>query len=56
MTYENGKFKFTVKGSGHGVGMSQLGADAMAARGCTATEILMHYYTDCTVEEYTKTI
>ena len=56
VTYENGKFKFTVKGSGHGVGMSQLGADAMAARGCTATEILMHYYTDCTVEEYTKTI
>lgn len=32
---------------GHGVGMSQYGALAMAERGLTAEEILMHYYTGC---------
>ena len=32
---------------GHGVGMSQYGALAMAQRGLTAEEILMHYYTGC---------
>ncbi|MBE6673453.1 MAG: SpoIID/LytB domain-containing protein [Ruminococcaceae bacterium] len=50
--FVNGKFQFRVMGSGHGVGMSQLGADAMAARGCDAIEILTHYYTDCTVGNY----
>ena len=29
----NGKIKFSVKGYGHGVGMSQTGADAMAKQG-----------------------
>jgi stage II sporulation protein D len=56
VTFANGKFKFVVRGSGHGVGMSQLGADAMAARGCDAIEILTHYYTDCSVENYTGKI
>ena len=56
VTYSGGKFKFEVMGSGHGIGMSQIGADAMAARGCTANQILMHYYTDCTVGTYTKKI
>ena len=32
---------------GHGVGMSQYGALAMAQRGLTAEDILMHYYTGC---------
>ena len=34
----------TTKGSGHRVGMSQYGADAMAAGGSTYGEILLHYY------------
>ena len=34
----------TVKGYGHRVGMSQYGADAMAAQGYTYDEILTHYY------------
>lgn len=37
-------FVFTVRGSGHGVGMSQYGANEMAKQGCTYDEILYHYY------------
>jgi len=36
--------KFITKGYGHRVGMSQYGADAMAAKGSTYEEILAHYY------------
>lgn len=35
---------FHVRGSGHGVGMSQAGAQAMAAQGKTCAQILSHYY------------
>ncbi|MFW5649564.1 MAG: stage II sporulation protein D [Candidatus Alkaliphilus sp. MAG34] len=35
---------FTTKGYGHGVGMSQWGANGMAKQGSTFTEILKHYY------------
>ena len=35
---------FTVYGYGHGVGMSQTGADAMARAGSSFAEILAHYY------------
>ena len=31
-------------GKGHRVGMSQMGAQAMALRGCSYQEILLHYY------------
>lgn len=34
------------KGYGHGVGMSQWGAEGMARAGYTAYDILHHYYTD----------
>lgn len=37
-------FIFTCKGYGHGVGMSQYGADYMARQGSDWREILMHYY------------
>ena len=43
-------FTFTVKGYGHGVGMSQVGAKAMAEQGFTYDEILKHYYTGVTVK------
>lgn len=35
----------TCLGYGHGVGMSQVGADAMAKRGADFEQILKHYYT-----------
>ena len=35
---------FTSNGSGHGVGMSQYGADGMAEKGYDYKEILSHYY------------
>ncbi len=42
--YSEGKFIFTCYGYGHGVGMSQYGADYMARQGFSWQEILMHYY------------
>lgn len=36
---------FKVTGNGHGVGMSQYGANAMAASGSDYIQILTHYYT-----------
>lgn len=35
---------FTTRGYGHGVGMSQWGANGMARQGSNFTEILKHYY------------
>ena len=43
---------FHTKGYGHRVGMSQYGADAMAVNGSTYQEILAHYYTGTTLEQY----
>ena len=43
-------FTFHVTGFGHGVGLSQYGANAMAAEGAGYREILRHYYTGVTVE------
>ncbi len=40
---------FSTKGFGHGVGMSQTGANAMALGGKTYREILLYYYTDVTL-------
>ena len=40
----DGAFRFTVTGNGHGVGMSQYGANVMAKKGSTYAEILEHYY------------
>lgn len=40
----NEKVTVTCKGHGHGVGMSQYGADYMARQGSTWQEILLHYY------------
>lgn len=44
---------FFVTGFGHGVGMSQYGANQMASEGADYVEILTHYYTGVTVEPYT---
>ncbi len=40
------KLVFDVKGNGHGVGMSQYGANYFANEGMTYEEILKHYYKD----------
>lgn len=49
---EDGKLVFYVTGYGHGVGMSQYGANQMAKDGADYREILTHYYTGVTVEPY----
>ena len=41
---QDGNIKFTVKGYGHGVGMSQTGADTMAKQGKNYEEIIKHFY------------
>ncbi|MGN0586154.1 MAG: SpoIID/LytB domain-containing protein [Oscillospiraceae bacterium] len=45
VTYENGCFVFTTYGWGHGVGMSQNGANILAKMGYTYDQILKYYYT-----------
>ena len=44
---------FSVTGYGHGVGMSQYGANALAKEGKSYEEILKWYYTGVEVEQYT---
>lgn len=50
VTYADGTFTFTVCGYGHGVGMSQHGADYLAKQGYTYKEILEYYYTGAKVK------
>ena len=48
---EDGHVKMAGKGYGHGVGMSQWGAHAMARQGRSAQEIVMHYFTGVTLDQ-----
>lgn len=48
--YNDGEFIFTVSGYGHGVGMSQNGANCMAKDGKTYEEIIAHYYPGTVIE------
>ncbi len=48
--YEDENFRITADGYGHGVGMSQYGADYMARQGSTWEEILLHYYKGAKIE------
>ncbi len=43
---------FTVKGYGHGVGMSQYGANCLAKEGKKYDEILKYYYTGVSIAYY----
>ena len=45
VTIDNDNVKFKVTGYGHGVGMSQTGADSMANEGKNYEEIIKHFYT-----------
>ena len=47
---KDGEYVFTCKGYGHGVGMSQRGANSMAKQGFTYKEILLHYYNGVKLE------
>ena len=47
----DGKIKFVVKGYGHGVGMSQTGADSMAKQGNTYDEIIKHFYVGVEIKD-----
>ena len=49
-TVENGTFVFEGSGNGHGVGLSQNGAQGMAQQGDSYEEIIKHYYTGVTIE------
>lgn len=50
ISIKSGSITFTTTGSGHGVGMSQYGANGMAKKGYTYKEILSHYYSGITVQ------
>ncbi len=49
VTSRDGMLHFSTRGYGHGVGMSQYGARAMALEGKSCEEILKTYYTDVTL-------
>lgn len=53
ITEEDGKIKFTVKGYGHGVGMSQYGANYLAKQGQSYQDILKTYYKGVKIEKRT---
>ena len=44
VSFDGTAFTFDVKGWGHGVGLSQYGADYLARHGMTWREIIAHYY------------
>ncbi|RUT33779.1 stage II sporulation protein D [Paenibacillus zeisoli] len=46
--------KITTYGYGHGVGMSQWGANGMAQEGYTVTQILRHYYTGISFDQASR--
>ena len=47
--YNGTSFCFTTRGYGHGVGLSQYGAKALAEQGRTWQEILLYYFPGCEV-------
>ncbi len=44
ITYKTDTMVFNVLGNGHGIGMSQYGADGMGKQGYSYTDIIKHYY------------
>lgn len=51
ITKQTDKYIITTKGYGHGVGMSQYGANGMAKEGYNYLEILKHYYDNVKIEK-----
>ena len=50
--FGNGAVTISTKGFGHGVGLSQTGAQMMAEEGSDYREILSYYYTGISLEKY----
>lgn len=53
---ERDSIKFICRGYGHGVGMSQYGANIMAKSGTDFVEILKHYYTGVQIKDINNII
>ena len=51
VTIESKNITFEVIGYGHGVGMSQTGADSLAKQGKNYEEIIYHFYTGVEIED-----
>ncbi len=51
VSLDEGQVKFRVIGYGHGVGMSQTGADSLAKQGKNYLEIIHHFYTGVTIKQ-----
>lgn len=51
ITQNGNNIKIVTKGYGHGVGMSQYGAQAMALKGYTYKDILAHYYKGTSIKK-----
>lgn len=49
---EKNMIKISTKGYGHGVGMSQYGAQGMALEGYKYEDILKHYYSGVSIDKY----
>lgn len=54
ITISGGKMTFKTKGYGHGVGMSQYGANGMAKEGYSFQDILTHYYQGVEIVTYKR--
>ncbi len=48
---QSNQIKFYVKGYGHGVGMSQTGADSLAKQGSNAEDIIHHFYANVEIKD-----
>lgn len=48
---EDGEFSIATKGYGHGVGLSQFGANQLSQQGKSYNEILSYYYPNTTIEK-----
>lgn len=51
---QDGKITFKVKGYGHGVGMSQTGADSLAKQGKSYEDIIHHFYANVEITNLTQ--
>lgn len=54
ISFDGTDFVFDVTGYGHGVGLSQYGADYYARQGYTWREIIEHYYPGTEITEFTQ--
>ena len=52
--YYNAPLKYQWAGWGHGVGLCQIGAAVMGAKGYNYEQILLHYFIDAQIKELYK--